>query len=193
MEKLKSCSFYFVTNFIIRKYFIFIVVAVTFIVNGFFISTANAESITKDYFVISGSDASGDTTSSFSDSEIQKLASVDGNRIQSNGTSWPRIGSYDESKYLEFVFSPDVPVGANIESVKIVNNFRRSGSLTEAKLEVWNGSSFVDQNISKGQNTTTDNNEEIDITSYIIGLARTVLAKGKSFDIIKLCLGKIHL
>jgi pimeloyl-ACP methyl ester carboxylesterase len=167
MEKLKSCSFYFVTNFIIRKYFIFIVVAVTFIVNGFFISTANAESITKDYFVISGSDASGDTTSSFSDSEIQKLASVDGNRIQSNGTSWPRIGSYDESKYLEFVFSPDVPVGANIESVKIVNNFRRSGSLTEAKLEVWNGSSFVDQNISKGQNTTTDNNEEIDVTSYI--------------------------
>jgi hypothetical protein len=44
MEKVKSPSFYFLTKHIIRRYFIFPVIAVAIIANGFFISTAFAES-----------------------------------------------------------------------------------------------------------------------------------------------------
>ena len=52
MKNLKRCSFYFTTSFIVRKYFLFVVVAVTFIVNGFFISNVYAlsENITQINF-----------------------------------------------------------------------------------------------------------------------------------------------
>lgn len=43
MEKVKSLSFYFLTKHIIRRYFVFLVIAVAIIVNGFFISTTFAE------------------------------------------------------------------------------------------------------------------------------------------------------
>jgi len=167
MENLKRYSFYFVTSFIIRKYFLFLVLAVTFIGNGFFISFAEAESITEDYIVTEGIDATGDTGDSFSDSELVKLSIVDGQRIQSNGATWPQTSMYDENKYIEFIFNPDISLDANIENITLTHNFRRSGSLEKAKLEIWNGSSFVDQEISVGPNTTTDNNEIIDIYSYI--------------------------
>ncbi|MFA5773665.1 MAG: hypothetical protein WC908_03270 [Candidatus Paceibacterota bacterium] len=42
MEKLKSCSFYFVAKFLTKKYFLFLFISVAFIANGFFVSTAFA-------------------------------------------------------------------------------------------------------------------------------------------------------
>jgi hypothetical protein len=50
MGKVKSHSFYFLIKYIIRRYFVFVVIAVAIVANGFFISTAFAEStnITED-------------------------------------------------------------------------------------------------------------------------------------------------
>ena len=167
MKKLRFSSRLSLLNFINNCFVFVFILAVTLIVNGFFITQVSAESVTKDFAVTSGVDASGDSPISFSSSEINKLSSVDTNRIQSNGVTWPKSGAYDENKYMEFIFSPDVPENAVIENITVVNNFRRSGALDGAKLEIWDGENFVDQEISKGSNTTTDNNESIDATSFI--------------------------
>lgn len=164
MYNLIPCSLTSCRN--LKKYFLILFVTVAIIANGFFIANADA-SETVTYSVISGTDASADTITYFSETEIFKLSSVDTNRIQSNGVSWPKNGAYDESKYIEFIFSPDIPENAVIEEVKIINNFRRSGALDGTKLEVGVSDNFTDEEISRGSSAGIDNQEEVDVTSYI--------------------------
>lgn len=123
-------------------------------------------STTESFNITSGTDASTGTASAFSESDITKLSASDDTRIQSNGP-WPNTGEYDESKYIEFVFTPNIPSDAVIESATISHEFRRSGSMSEAKLEVWDGANFTDQALTTGSNTTTDHTDTVDIFSVI--------------------------
>ena len=147
-------------------FFIFLLV-----VNSFFISTVYA-SITVNYAVISGIDASSGISKDFTANDIEKLSVSDsepGNGIdRMRSDKWPDTGSYDESKYLEFVFNPDIPSGAVISSVSITNEYRNSNT-TEvhfAKLEIWDGTSFIDQEIDVSLDTE-DITNVVDISSII--------------------------
>ena len=132
-----------------------------------FISSPVVFASTTDSFVMTGGeDVSDGANTIFSASDIEKLATSDDVRIQSNATTWPTDGVYDENKYIEFIFSPNIPVDAVIENVTFSNEFRRSGALSEAKLEVWEGTIFNDQILTTGS-INTDHTDTVDVTSYI--------------------------
>jgi hypothetical protein len=147
----KSFAFYFILPVIFGFYFL--------ITNPVFASTTASAAAT------SGVDVSGVTSSAFSASDLTKLAVSDDTRILSNGP-WPSTGSYNENKYLEFNFLPNIPPDAIIESVSIANEFRRSGALTETKLEVWDGSTFTNKILTVGA-INIDHTDTIDIAPLI--------------------------
>lgn len=124
-------------------------------------------SIAANYTISSGLDNSDGLNDTFLPTEILRLGSSDDDRVQSNG-NWP-IGNYDESKYIEFVFSPSVPSDAVIESVNLTHEYYESVKLTAAKLEVWNGSSFVDYPLQLPVTSGTANE-----TSETINIFNTV-------------------
>lgn len=124
-------------------------------------------SIAANYTISLGLDNSDGLNDTFLPTEILRLGSSDDDRVQSNG-NWP-IGNYDESKYIEFVFSPSVPSDAVIESVNLTHEYYESVKLTAAKLEVWNGSSFVDYTLQLPVTSGTANE-----TSETINIFNTV-------------------
>lgn len=128
-----------------------------------FANTSHAVSI--DYSPSIGTDMSDGVGTPLSATDLSKLSDSDDVRIQSNG-SWPNAGSYDEGKYIEFVFNPNIATDANIEGVSISHEFRRSGALEEAKIEVWDGSSFVDYGVTVGV-ANTDHTDTVDLGSVI--------------------------
>lgn len=151
-----------------KKYLFFLsmFISVTFLVYGFLFTKVHAEeSVTKDYVVTSGSDVSSGNLVPFTDSELGRInASDDKTRLTSN--PWPEGGAYDESKYLEFIFSPDIPNDVVIDNVVVNHEYRRSGALDGSKLEVWNGAEFTNFDISKGA-INVDQSDSVDLTSYL--------------------------
>lgn len=136
------------------------------IVGGFFAPDFQAQGSTNvNFLATSGSDVSTGVSVSSTANDVTKLDTSDDSRIQSNGP-WPNNGSYDEEKYIEFVFSPNVPTNAVISSVVITHEWRRSGTLTEAKLEVWDGN-FANYALSLPGSSNQDFSEDIDVTSLI--------------------------
>ncbi len=135
-----------------------------FVFSLFFVNFVSA-STTANFSVSGGTDASASAHVSFSTSNITKLSLSDDSRIQSNG-SWPVTGAYDESKYIEFLFLPNIPDNAIIENVSLSNEFRRSGALTGAKLEVWDGSTFTDETLTTGT-INVDHTDTVDVSSFI--------------------------
>ncbi|HAU07815.1 MAG: hypothetical protein A2568_03460 [Candidatus Yanofskybacteria bacterium RIFOXYD1_FULL_44_17] len=101
-------------------------------------------STNQNYTISNGFDDSSDVSASFSAIDISKLSANDNTRIQSN-EPWPNDGTYDESKYLEFIFSPNIAGDSTINSVSISHKYRRSGALAGAKLEIWDGVDFSHQ------------------------------------------------
>jgi len=145
-----------------------ILILVSVVIIAFYnlsVSSVSA-STTVDIVVSGGSDASTGTSSDFSAGDIVDLGASDDIRIQSNATSWTNTGIYDENNYIEFLFSPNIPSNATIENVSFSNEFRRSGALMEAKLEIWDGSSFVDQALTTGT-TNVDHTDTVDVSAYI--------------------------
>ena len=131
-------------------------------------SVLASTSTNVDFIVSSGADVSTGTESAFTTNDIAKLGTSDDERIQSNG-NWPNTGAYDEGKYIEFFFLSTVPTDAVIENVSITNEFYRSGAMEGAKLEVWNGTSFIDQTITTGTSTGADNehSDTVDVSSVL--------------------------
>ncbi len=117
---------------------------------------------------ISGTDATGTSPSAFTAGDVVSLSASDDSRIQSNG-AWTNAGAYDESKYLEFNFSPALPASAVIGSVSVTNEYYETGTLAGAKLEVWNGTSFANVPLAlpSGTGTTKEISQAIDISSII--------------------------
>ena len=141
-------------------------------VGSFFIfSTPIEASTTVDYVVTSGTDASSGTQIFFTANDIQKLSASDsetGNGIdRMRSDKWPDENQYDESRYIEFVFSPDLPPGAVIFEVKITHEFQRSAALAAAKIEVWDGENFIDQAGTTLGTSGEDHTDVINITSIL--------------------------
>ncbi len=149
----------FVFCFVFLKFFL-----IVFIFNILPVNLAHA-STSVNANVTSGADASTGSSTSFSAGDITKLGASDDSRIQSNG-AWPTTGAYDEGKYIEFIFSPGIPSNAVIESASVSSEFRRSGALTEAKLEVWDGATFTDKVLTTGS-INVDHTDTVDIFSLI--------------------------
>lgn len=147
-----------------RKYKLVLLLSV-FIFCNLFINQAFA-SITTNFTITSGSDSSNGAQAPFSLSDITKLSTSDDSRIQSNTISWPTTGAYDESKYIEFIFSPNIPSDAVIGSVTLSHEFLRSGALTASKLEIWDGLSFTDKMLTNGS-INTDHTDVVDISAIV--------------------------
>ena len=146
-------------------------ISVLFFIFCFFSSSkVYAATITSDFVVIGGSDVSTGTPAVFTSvdpkSDIAKLDAVDNKRIQSNATTWSAGDNYEENKYIEFLFSPNIPTTATIQQVTISHKFRRSGSLGGAKLEVWDGTQFTDMSLTTGTENI-DHTDTLDVTSFI--------------------------
>ncbi|OGI64860.1 hypothetical protein A3H53_04800 [Candidatus Nomurabacteria bacterium RIFCSPLOWO2_02_FULL_40_10] len=126
-------------------------------------------STTVNYTVTSGTDATAETGAEFSSGDITKLVASDDSRIQSNKDSWSIGVGYDENKFIEFVFDADVPENAVIENVTISHEFRRSGALSAAKIEIWDGSEFISKDLTVG----TTNVDHTDVTENLFSFIDT--------------------
>lgn len=124
-------------------------------------------SVNGVYNISSGLDNSDGLNDVFLDTEIARLSASDNDRIQSNG-NWP-IGNYDETKYIEFSFNPNIPSDAIIESVSISHEYYKTVILAGAKLEVWNGTNFVDYpiNLPTSGGTANETSQTIDIFNTV--------------------------
>jgi len=132
-------------------------------------TTVNAATMST-YTIISGLDNSDGLMDSFNSAEITRLSvgGADNDRIQSNG-NWPVSGAYDESKYIEFVFNPNLDNGAVIDSINLNHEYYETVKLTSAKVEIWDGLNFVDYpiNLTKSTGTANEISETIDIIKTI--------------------------
>ncbi len=104
----------------------------------------------------SGYDATS-TGSTLSSTSLGYLSSSNGTRYLSDAT-WPKsASSYDDAKYIEFVFSPDIPAGSTIEDVNILHEYSLGNSATiVAKLRLWDAdtNSWTDQGLTSASGTT---------------------------------------
>ena len=133
----------------------------------FIFSGLRAETI--NFVPVSGTDATDVTVlplTATSNGDIFKLSTSDDKRMASNA-AWPGAGAYDESKYLEFVFNPDIPEEAQVISVTVTHEFRRNTILAGAKLEVWDGSAWHDLALTLPGATAADLSETKDVTYFI--------------------------
>ncbi|MBI3306014.1 hypothetical protein HYZ82_02670, partial [Candidatus Nomurabacteria bacterium] len=134
---MRSQKFIFLFSF-----FVFLFIGGLFV----FPNDVNANT-TAHYTVTGGTDASGGTAVRFTTSDVQKLNISDsepGNGVdRMRSEKWPDQNQYDENRYIEFIFSPEISENAIISEVKILHEFQRSGALAGVKIEVWDGESFV--------------------------------------------------
>jgi hypothetical protein len=143
-----------------------LIILFSLLASSFFIyPTLIHASTSATYTIISGVDATTGMPTTFVPADITRLSLSDDNRIQSNATTWP-TGDYDESKYIEFNFNADVPLDATIESVTLSHEFRRSGALTAAKIEIWDGSNFINQPLTVGS-INIDHTDTMNLSSFI--------------------------
>ena len=156
------------SSLILKNIFIFF--AVIIFSYSFFIFTTSA-STTNDYVVTGGTDSSGETSAEFSASDIEKLSVSDsepGNGIdRMRSEKWPDDNQYNEDRYIEFIFSPNIPQDAVISEVKITHEFQRSAALVAAKIEVWDGENFIDQTGTTLGTSGEDHTDVVDITSIL--------------------------
>lgn len=126
-----------------------------------------AEGATADYFVVSGTDNTATSSVAFSASDFTKLNTSDDVHYVT-ASNWPNgVASFDANKYLEFLFQPNIPSDAIIDSVKITHEFRRDSALDGRKLSIWDGASFTDYALTNPANNSTDSLQEIDLSSQI--------------------------
>src|SRR3989338_5504607 len=101
---------------------------------------------TTNFAPVSGTDSTEESaalTCCATSSDVGRLSASDDSRMASNGP-WPGVGAYDETKFIEFVFQPNIPADAAISSISVIHEYRRSGILVAAKLEAWDGNSWHD-------------------------------------------------
>jgi hypothetical protein len=70
--------------------------------------------------------------------------------------------SFDNSKYIEFRF-PDIPAGATVNSVVLKFEWQRTWEVDNARLRIWDGSTWVIRYLTPLPNAGTDRTENIDL------------------------------
>ena len=157
------------TNRFILKNIILFIFPIVFI-SSFFISSSYAQT-EENYVVISGIDKSSGIAKDFTPSEIERLGVSDSelgsgiDRVRSD--KWPDAGVYDPERYIEFIFSPDLPTDVTISEVKVTHEFQRSAALEGAKIEIWDGDSFVEHPGVTLGSSGEDHTDVIDVTSIL--------------------------
>ncbi len=109
------------------------------------IFTVNVYAIEKDFYVTSGSDYTGNVVRTLDINDLIKINSSDNNWLINNGTLPKNVLNYDETKYIEFIFSPDVPSKATINNVLFTIEYQRMNNLKISKLEFFDGLNFIDE------------------------------------------------
>ncbi|MBI5715554.1 MAG: hypothetical protein HZC38_19315 [Chloroflexi bacterium] len=130
--------------------------------------TQTAYASTSDFTPTSGTDTTSGSAVALTSTDITRLSSSDDSRKRSDG-AWPTSGVYDSTKYIELVFTPALAVDQIISSVNITHEFRRSGTLTATKLQVFESksSSWHDEPLTLPSAVDTDLSQTIDVSSYI--------------------------
>jgi len=148
-------------------------ISILFFIVGLFAGVLMFSHVAADtaatFVPVSGSDSTDGSVkvlTTTSNGDIFKLSTSDDKRMASNA-AWPGTGAYDDSKYLEFVFTPNIPSDALVSSVTVTHEFRRNTILTAAKLEIWDGNTWNDVPLTLPSATATDVLETKDISSYI--------------------------
>ncbi len=89
-----------------------------------------------------------------------------------NGGTWPKgVSDYgDGSQYIEFYYPPaNIPNNATTTSVILTSNYFEDLDLDNAKLQIWNGSNYIDVPLLAPIHTTClrGDSETIDIHSIV--------------------------
>lgn len=123
---------------------------------------------TLDFLPVGGTDTTGGSAESLTASDLTRLSSSNDSRMGSNG-NWPMDGAYVPSTYLEFLFSPAVPLDQAIQNVTLTHEYRRSGTLTAAKLQVFESDTgqWHDEPLNLPGVSDTDLSQDISISAYI--------------------------
>ncbi|OGN16705.1 MAG: hypothetical protein A3C88_02730 [Candidatus Yanofskybacteria bacterium RIFCSPHIGHO2_02_FULL_50_12] len=124
---------------------------------------------TTNFAPVSGTDSTEESaalTCCATSSDVGRLSASDDSRMASNGP-WPGVGAYDETKFIEFVFQPNIPADAAISSISVIHEYRRSAILVAAKLEAWDGNSWHDIALEVPTANSTDISATKDISSII--------------------------
>jgi hypothetical protein len=140
---------------------------ISLLFGGLFVLSNTAAASAAVFVPVSGTDSTNGSESALttsSNGDMFKLSASDDKRMASN-IAWPGIGLYDELKYLEFVFSPDIPNDAVISLVTLTHEYRRNAILSAAKLEIWDGNIWQDISLNLPDAIATDISETKDISS----------------------------
>ncbi len=127
----------------------------------------------SDFFVISGLDASNGTASAFTSSDISALSESDNNRMQSN-SAWSFSEYFNESRYLEFVFSPSILNNSIIHNTNITFEYclYTDKIIDNATVKIWDGNVWHNESmdipaaIGCSTSNDTDLRTEINVSSY---------------------------
>ena len=126
--------------------------------------TSSTFADTSNSSPVSGSDTTSGAMQALTVSDITNISTSNDVRVVSDG-NWPMAGAYDESKYLEFIFQPNLPVDAIIDAVSVAHEYRRSAALNGAKLEIWDGTTWSNQTLNIPATTNTDLSQSLDLLS----------------------------
>lgn len=115
---------------------------------------------------MSGTDTSEASALSLTSADLSRISSSNDSRMASN-TAWPGIGAYDENKYIEFIFEPNIPAEAILNSVSVTHEYRRAAILSGAKLEIWDGATWQDLTLDLPATINNDLSQTIDLVSIL--------------------------
>ncbi len=116
----------------------------------------SAHSYASDFFVASGFDASNGTDAAFTSSDMGRMDDENDVGMQSN-SAWSGMEKFNESRYLEFAFSPSLPNGSIINNANLTFKYRRDGALDGAMLKIWNNVSWLNESIGIPLDASTYN------------------------------------
>ncbi len=136
---------------------------------GFFSFSVSIADTLDAFVPVSGVDTTNGSESvltTTASGDIFKLSLSDDKRMASN-LAWPSSGSYDETKYIEFLFNPNIPIESVISSVTITHEYRRATILAATKLEIWDGNIWNDIPLILPDAISNDISETKDIFSII--------------------------
>lgn len=113
-------------------------------------------SYASGFFVTSGFDASNGTAVAFTSSDLGRMDDENGIGMQSN-SAWSGMETFNESRYLEFIFSPSLLNGSIINSANLTFKYRRDGALDSAMLKIWDRGAWHNESIGLPLNVSTYN------------------------------------
>lgn len=131
-----------------------------------------AHAAVSSYVPADGWDASNSTPVTFTSSDLSRLNGSDDSRMQTS--AWSGLSQFDEARYVEFIFSPNV--SGTVTNASLVFEYRRNGALDGAKLEVWDGTVWRNESIGIPDASASD-------ASYTVSLPYLTAANSNNLKV----------